>query len=88
MYDPVDRGSSRHRVREHLLPLGEDQVGRDALLCDPAMSRYEGGAGLPRMLLSNQKADRVSKSPTEGRRTSGSSYLSLNTPETHTETEA
>ena len=61
MHDPVYRRRSRHWVGEHLLPLGEDQVGRDALLCDPATSRYEGGAGLPRMLLSNQKADRVSR---------------------------
>ena len=30
MHDPVYRGSSRHGVGEHLLPLGEDQVRGDA----------------------------------------------------------
>ena len=42
MYDPVDRGSSRHRVREHLLPLGEDQVRGDAERAALVTLGYQG----------------------------------------------
>ena len=42
MHDPVYCGSCRHRVGEHLLPLGEDQVGRDAERAALVALGYQG----------------------------------------------